>query len=204
MVKVELREGHKYWIGNKCVVGVNEILQAGGFIDFDRVNPLILERAQLFGSAVHKAVALFTAKKLNIATLDDALRPYLSAWRKWMDTTGFKPLCCEDRMYSKQWGFAGTPDQPGMIGKRYVLVDYKSSTTLSPVTALQLAGYEILMREKFKIKDNQKVERIAVKLGPDGEPKPTCYKELRDRAIFLSALNCYKWRKINGLLKEAK
>lgn len=204
MLKIELREGHKYFINGKRAPGVNEILNSGGFTDFSKVNAEILDCARDFGHKVHRAIALFTAKNLNQEILADELRPYLEAWKKWVSMTGFKPLCCEESMYSRQWGFAGTPDQPGMIGRKYVLPDYKSSAMLSPVVALQLAGYEILMRERFKIKDSQKIERIAVKLCSDGMPRPKIYNSFSDRGVFLGALNGFKWKKVNGLLKEAE
>ena len=60
------------------------------------------------------------------------------------------------------------------------------------MNALQLAGYKELWDYDKKSKDKIK-RRIVVYLKKEGTYKIEEYKDISDRAIFLSCLNVYNW-----------
>ena len=73
-------EQHAYTLNSVVVPSVTKILQIVGISDFSKVPADILERARLFGTAVHKACELFDKGTLDERTLDTNLWPYLDAW----------------------------------------------------------------------------------------------------------------------------
>jgi len=174
---------------------VTEILREVGLIDFSHVPLSIMEPAQKFGSAVHRATELWDRGTLDIEILSEPLIPYLEGWKKFLkdyDIT-INPDEIEQQFTSKKWGFKGTPDRWPMIGKKRTLIDLKSSTSMYPVTAIQTAAYDILLEENgIKIQ-----QRWGIQLNEKGTYRVEPYLKLNDRTIFLSALNVYKFKKEN-------
>lgn len=178
---------------------VTEILKEEGLIDMSIVNSDILERACLFGSAVHKACELKDAMKLDYESLDKALLPYLAAWVKFKEDyhIDFTNEQIEQQLVSDKWNFRGTPDRWCLIGKALTVIDIKTSTSIMPSTAIQIAAYAILVEEHTGKKVKQ---RWCVKLEA-GKYKIEPYKDNRDRTVFISALNLWNYKKEKGLLK---
>jgi len=100
-------EGHIYEGGT--LESVTQILQAEGFIDTTFYN----ERGRERGSFVHLAIHLDIMGELDEDTLDPELVPYLTAWRDFMNESGFHVEQTEQPMQSTVYGYAGTPDVIG-------------------------------------------------------------------------------------------
>jgi len=179
---------------------VTGIMQAEGLIDFSMVRQDIMERAQVFGTAVHKAAELWDLGTLDINNLDPAIVPYLEGWKNFLKDYGltFTPEEIEHRLVSKRYGFGGTPDR--WHTEKGLLVDIKSTTAMYPATAIQTMAYQMLIEESLKIKIKK---RIGVQLT--GEPgkgyKIAPYKDTSDKSVFLSCLNVYRWKQRKGLIK---
>ena len=179
-------ESHVYTVDGLIVPSVTQVLQSAGLIDFSCVPKSVLERAADFGNAVHKATALEDKGELDHFTLDISLQKPLDAWNKFKKDFKFVSSIIERPMYCEKYGFAGTPDRIGTIGRDDVLVDIKTGV-MTKTIALQTAGYEILA--PFRI-----ARRIGVQLNMDGTYKIEEYKDKTDRRVFLSCLNVANWK----------
>jgi len=171
---------------------VTSILKEAGLVNFDFINPDLLNRASAFGTAVHEATRLYDLNDLNENTLDPALKPYLNAWVKFKKDVGIKTFVeIEKEVCSKHYGFAGRLDRIFTRKNKLVLMDIKTSKNIMPVTGLQLAGYQIAYEEMAKKKIK---ERWGISLQ-ENKYSITVFDDLADRSIFLSALTLRNWRK---------
>ena len=158
---------------------------------------VMLERACAFGNAVHKATELDDLGTLDINTVDPAIAPYLEGWRKFKKdyNMSFQPHEIEHRLISKRYGFNGTPDR--WSTPKSTLIDIKTSTSMTPATAIKTMSYKMLVEENFPIKIKK---RIGVQLTEKGY-KITPYNDSSDKAVFLACLHIFNWKKRRGTLK---
>jgi hypothetical protein len=167
------------------MVTVTELLKAEGFIDTQWFTEYHAPR----GTYVHRACELSDLGELDMDELDPILTPYVEAWGKFMNESGFQITEMETRLISDTHQFSGKPDRIGIFNGRPAIIDLKSGA-LQPWTALQLAGYEILKGSPHK--------RFGVRLTDEGTYKITEYTDRSDRGVFLAALACYQWKYNNG------
>jgi len=142
------------------------------------------------GIAVHSATEYLDKGTLNWSTVDDNIMPYVMAYEKFKEETGFKPKRIEERLFHPYMCFHGQLDREGIwkLGMGRVLLDLKKYAP-PPQTALQLAGYDLLLP---KLKDPR--TRFALQLKDDGNYKLHEYKEISDKEVFLSMLTIKNWR----------
>jgi hypothetical protein len=107
-VKFE-EDGHLYTHNKTIIPSVTTILKEEGFVD----DTWFTEWAREKGSNVHLAIKYDVAGELDEETLDDEIRPYLKAFRKFMKESGFKVERAEVPGISTTYGYAGTPDLVG-------------------------------------------------------------------------------------------
>lgn len=192
---------HSYVLNGIKLPSVTEVLKAQGLIDYSRVDDEVLKTSSSFGSNTHSAIKLYLRGNLDESSLDPAIRPYLDGVIKFCKDYEFLPIKIEQPVYSKLWRIAGTPDVIGLSKLGITLPDWKSSTSIIPATAIQLAGYELIENEwrvpKMKIK-----HRVSVLLTGDGNYMPTFYKDKSDATQFQSAVNNYLWRVKHNLIKR--
>ena len=171
---------------------VTEILQDNKISDFSKVNPLVLSQAQEFGKNVHLACKLYDEHNLNMLTLDPELLPYLEGWMMFLADYRIKEfLNIEVTLYSKL-GFQGTPDRIYKVNIRYIdIYDIKTAEEKYPASKIQLAGYEVLAEETYKLKVRNK---YIIHLSKNDYKVEDC-KDSRAKIIFISALNLTKFRK---------
>ncbi len=183
-------DGHKYFYGGKEVPCVSDILSHFGISDFSMVNPNVLEAACLFGSNVHKTCELYD--KDDLESCDPVIEPYLDGWIAFRKDYPGNFDIIEQPLYSKVWGFAGTPDR--VI--RGTVIDIKSCPEYVS-HKVQTAMYQILGNENFpelKVKS-----RLGVYLKPSGyTPKP--HKDKTDLSIAKSLISIYNFKKRKKLL----
>jgi hypothetical protein len=192
---------HKYFYEGKNVLGVNEILELCGLRDVSNIPVAKLMAGADRGHAVHTACELWDRADWDNIRLDAPLLPFLEAWKQFRADTSVSLIEIEKMVFSRAWGYAGRLDRIGLFpdGRRAV-IDIKTSATLSPATALQLAGYQIAYQDMFP---KEKISsRIAVRLGRDGRYKMTEYKTEQDINVYKSCVIIAQWKKQN--LKEIK
>lgn len=161
---------------------------------------------------------------------DEKARNCVQAALKWMDIHKFKPLKAENKVFSREFGYAGTFDWIGYItscgnvdccpfkGTVKVLGDYKSSKDLYDEYRAQTASYQYAYNEELAYLDElnntppwevKPLEgRVLLRLGKDdGEfEAKVMLSQLefdKDMDGFLGALSVYNWMKQFQLDKKA-
>lgn len=187
---------HRYFYKGKQVPGVSEILDAERFVDLSFVPDDVLDDANNFGHATHHALYLEDRKELDWSTLDLHLIPYVEAWKKFCEDLKFVPNIelAEQMMYSKRWGFAGTPDKPGKMKLRNAIIDIKTANVKQKATALQLGGYQTLVEEYTK---KPYTVKGAVYLYETGKYSWVKFPDPNDKHVFIGAVSNYHWKKKN-------
>ena len=186
---------HSYYLKGFRIPGVTQVM--AGINDFLGVGEEIMAAAQERGTLVHTATALYDRDTLTLEEVqaDTVLEPYVRAWVKFREEAKFVPEGVEVQVYSVRHRYAGTIDRIGELRGVRVVLDIKTGAALNPVTALQLAAYQVAYNERHAVRVK---ERWAIQLGADGKYKLHQYKDdAGDWSAFLSALNLYSWRRRN-------
>ena len=174
-------EKHEYTVGGLRLPSVTEILT-----EVFQTPQYGEEYHMTRGSYVHLATELYDQGKLDESTVDDTIRPYFEAWKKFRAETGFVPEEIELRLYSETLRFAGTLDRIGTLGTHKILLDIKTGSGFG-LARYQTAGYEILRGQKMK--------RYGVLLTAEGNYKIQPFTEKTDRNVFLSSLTVFGVKK---------
>jgi len=101
------------------------------------------------GSRVHELIAQIDRGGIVSIEewdgLNSSVRNALIARERWSITYNYKPVATEVRIYSSEYGYAGTLDAFGTIGMqtecRYAISDWKTSKMVTPSMKMQLAAY---------------------------------------------------------------
>lgn len=184
-------ELHEYKLDGVVLPSVTTLMRP--LYDFSSVSEDVMKRAGAFGTAVHMACEMHDQDDLDEATLDPAIVPYLDGWKQFLRLSGAKPVLIETR-YASKMHFAGTIDRLCEIDGKLILVDIKTSATLSSAVGVQLAAYKHLLIEHGNGVD----ERAAVQLRADGTYKYKIYNDQHDWPCFVSLLTIHNWRQKNG------
>lgn len=183
---------HLYFVNGKPMPSVSSILAP--LVDFSRVPPETLEYARQRGTAVHRATELHDLGTLDEESVDEAVRPYLEAWKRFRKETGFVPKLIEHRVYSEYYGYCGTIDRQGYMtelkGSPLAVIDIKTPVQLGQVVGVQLAAYQ----EALRSEGIQADLRFAVQLRSDGNYRLTPYVDKSDFSVFVALLTIKNWR----------
>jgi hypothetical protein len=94
------------------------------------------------------------------------LRASIESFLDWADENRVGALAdTEFKVYSREFGYAGTCDFDGIVGGERCLVDWKTGKAVYPEMALQTVGYQIAREEELGI---QYDARWIVVLPKDG------------------------------------
>jgi len=181
MMALEYDEStHTYKIDGKVVPCVSDVLREAGLIG-DR---WFTEEARARGSYVAIATSLSDEGKLK--SVPDAINGYIQAYESFLYDSGFKIEQNEQPLADEAYGYAGTPDRVGKIGKDRVVVDIKTGQAW-PHYKLQTAGYAQLLPPPVK--------RACVYLANNGTYKVRHHTNPRDWNVFAAALKIAHWRR---------
>ncbi|KJU83915.1 hypothetical protein MBAV_003882 [Candidatus Magnetobacterium bavaricum] len=150
------------------------------------------------GRYVHQACELLDKDDLDETDLDESLRGYVQAYKKFKAESGFKVDLIERRVCSQTYGYAGTLDRTGIINGVDSIIDIKSGVK-QPCDALQTAAYMVALAEEKGWEARVRCQRFALYLSKDGMYKLQQHTDRTDKDVFLSALAVCKWKKENGL-----
>jgi len=149
------------------------------------------------GSAVHAWIEIYYNMKLSkvfedVPPLTPEIGSAIDAFREWDAKNHVRPICVEERIWSKE-RFAGTLDLYAEVGGQLTLLDFKSSTGHWPENVMQLGAYDLAFRERT----GNKVDRYMVvrldKLTGVPDPKEYSREDVELGAKrFLAILN-YWW-----------
>ncbi len=190
---------HRYTLDGQSVPSVTDVLALLSAAFYRGVDAEVMARAALLGQAVHKLIELDVGGCLDEDALDDALRPYLGMWRRFVATSGFRPILSESRVASPRYGYAGTLDLFGEMRDRAVLIDAKRTAAVPRTAGPQTAAYEIALRESHPNADpsgrnrvNYPLDRYALHLTPE-RWQLVPFRDPNDARVFLSALTLHNW-----------
>lgn len=182
---------HRYTWNGIVVPSVTQALKAANILDYRHIPQDILQRAAIRGTAAHKACELWDLETLNEETLDEEIRPYLEAYKRFTVETGWIPGRIEERHFNRTYTYAGTFDRIGLLNGALVCLDFKTGMVMDGHRA-QLAAYCMMMPQP------RRFQRIALQLKSDATYKVHPFP-IRDLSLdfnkFLGALS--DWRKLN-------
>lgn len=180
---------HTYTLGGIVRPSVTQVL--GKLHSFGMVPKEVLEAACQRGTYVHLLCQFHDEQDLDPASIGE-YAGYLDAWIKFSRDCDVKWDRIEHCMYSKRYGFAGTPDRRGWLkGRPYASVDIKTGKSLHRVCGMQGAAYRQLAAEE----DPQwlTARRATVQLAADGSYKFLPWDSPTDWPAFLSLVNLTNW-----------
>lgn len=197
-------EKHIYRYNGEIVPSVTTLLNEFKLIDFTGVPKETLEYKRALGSAVHYAIDLMEQDNLDEDSLSPEIKPYVEAYKRFREVTGFEPYGTENRLYSKKWRFAGTLDQFGTgltkISGDWWLIDFKCTWKLYASCGPQLNGYKILIEENKKelnLPEDFKLKGLGgLQLKPNEHYDLQEFKDPNDKQDFLACLWLH-WQKRN-------
>lgn len=200
------QEKHIYRLNGEVIPSVTSLLSEFALYDLSKVPQDRLKYKQGLGIAVHYACDLLDDCRLDESSLHEDLVPYVNAYKKFREVTGFEPRHSELRMYSKKWKFAGTLDKQGPFewqGKEQEsIIDLKCVWSMYPSTGPQTEGYKILFNENFK--DIKVKARFGLQLKESGNYEIFPFTDATDNSTFLSCLQLHYWRKRHHQKGEVK
>lgn len=193
-------ETHSYYLGDRRLTSVSEIIQSAGLKDFSMIRPDVMERAADRGTAVHAACHFIDQDDLDWATVSHEIEPYVRAWERFKLDTGIMEFSdIEKPQYHATFGFAGTPDRiiasyPISAPPERLVIDIK---TYKPdaVTGVQLAAYSFL---RFGPQPAwNEPQRWGVWLKEDGKYQIVEFKDRGDEAVFFACKTIHDFKRGN-------
>jgi hypothetical protein len=175
--------------------------------DFRHVPHDILEYARILGTAVHEACEYYDRSTLDTDTVDPVVAPYLAGYGQFLHDENPEILMIEQVVSHGVHKYAGRLDRGMRLRGRRAIVDLKTPkdvrvALVGPQTAAQLEALNYMLRTTMTPAEFQ-VERYerrwALQLTCEGTYKLVELSDTADLAVFLSCLNCMRWKEKYGL-----
>jgi hypothetical protein len=190
---------HLYALDGRPIPSVTSVIDfLNGYMG---VPEHILAPARERGQVVHEVTALYDRDDLVMDSVDPIVLPYLNAWIRFLNDTGFVPDLIEQPVFSRRHWYAGTLDRTGHFPRINIkaLLDIKSAAQLVPTVGPQTAAYKNAVLEMGD-PSAALMKRYALYLWPDRNPPyrlEPC-NDSSDMQTFASALNLHNWKKQYG------
>jgi len=192
---------HEYRVDGELKPSVTQLLEGAGLVvDYSAIPAATLLRARQRGIHVDACCDLLDAEDLEWSTVHPDAVPYVQAWARFKVAEGYEPVASQVQLYHPEYGYAGTADTVGTVGRRWVLVDRKATVKVAASYGCQLAGYTLPGLECAEAGGElapvpwPPPARAVVQLRPDGSYRVVPYEAPDDVAAFLAALALYQWR----------
>jgi len=179
-------EAHEYFLDERLIPSVTTLLQEVGLIDISKFPDIEFYRER--GKAVHSATEFWDKGTLDEDSVEERIVPYLDAYKRFRQETGFVPDATELPGYSESLWCAGTLDKIGMFNGVGAIIDLKSNS-VAPWAAIQLAGYNLIHGGGHN--------RFGLALKNNGTYKLHKFTDYADHRIFEGAAIIYNWKKVH-------
>jgi hypothetical protein len=187
-----VEETHEYFLAEKSLLSVTEVLSKAGLLNYPASTGYHMER----GAFVHRATEMIDKGTLDWDSLDGHLRPYCEAYKRFVDDVKPEIILSEKPMYQPNYFYAGTPDRVVKMNGLTTLIDIKSGSP-HPATVLQVAAYADLIGRNY-LEDIYISKAYVLYLRDDATYRLDEVKDLkRNLQIFLAALTVVRWREEN-------
>ncbi len=190
MYKLTLTPEHQYFLDGVIIPGYSQIVQDLGLVDLSRINQADLEYKRQVGTAVHKAIFLYNAGKLDMDSLEGVVAEYFKSWELFCKLYQPKILTehSEKIICSVKWRYGVTPDILMEVKGGLTVMELKCVSAMSPVTAIQTMAQRVALEETYGIKIKQ---RWGLQLKPNVMPTLTGYDSLSDDINWKSCVNVW-------------
>jgi hypothetical protein len=185
-------EDHTYWLGRHRLPSVTEILQP--LTDFRFVREDVLQWKSDLGRAVHRAIELHLLDDLEYDSLGGEVAQYFAQFLEFQRDSNFRAIATE-LVVSHPLGYAGTLDAVGVINRKVAVIDWKTTTALSPTVGLQTAAYANAVDKTPGDIPSVEGRRYVLRLSTDNyklHQIPTS-KYAGDLLTFASLLRVHQW-----------
>lgn len=185
---------HSYWVDGRRVPGVTSVLSP--LYDWLGIPADVLEAKSQLGVDVHAACEYEDQGGVDEDSVDDAVRPYLLAYRRFMRENDVEWVGIEERLYHPARGYAGTLDRRGRINNfPLAIVDLKTVVTPSPAIGVQVGAYADLVTANDPAWRYPAIDRFALQLRHDATYRLIPYTAPDDLACFYSLLSLHTWKR---------
>lgn len=201
-------ERHEYRYHGRIVPGVSDILEPLYREAFAHADPLALAEGAWRGSAIHEMIAAaetvgagVTSREVFriatdrlIAVVQPELQGYLRAYQRFRLDVGLEELAMERPIYNPNLGYGGTPDLIGTflaMPEDVIVLDWKTSVALSPITGVQLSGYKLAWNVNLEASEKSRRirQRWGVRLGDNGTYHLQSFTDPDDDRCFEALVN---------------
>lgn len=180
---------HTYRLLGAVVPGVTQILRP--LTSFDSVSPSVLAAKADLGRRVHLACEFDDDGDLDPESIEEDVRPYLDAWRRFRRETGAQVLASEQQVAEPLLQYAGTLDRVLLVRGTRWLVDLKTCISTPLAVGPQTAAYQRALG------DNSVTHRGALRLRPDGSYRLDHLTDPNDWAAFMACLTLHRFKEAN-------
>jgi len=174
---------HRYSVNGRELTGVTRALTDAGLIDTRWFN----DAACLRGTYVHAAIVMLHDGDLAEDSLDPILKPYVDAYRAFLDQSALRLDAIEERVFNEALGCAGTLDLRGQFPNDPPnvtnVIDIKTGF-VPPHVGFQTAGYVRLL----PIGAQPVRRRWALNLRADATYRLEPLTKRTDESVFLAAV----------------
>lgn len=190
---------HEYSEAGLVIPSVTQTLASVGIVDYSMVPRAILEHKGEVGRQVHLACQYLDEGVLDWDTIDPEVLPYVLAYEKFKQCTGFTVELNEYRTVATVNGmkFGMQLDRTGHINGKPYVIELKATAQIHRAWGIQLAAYALGLDRTWGVGLRN---RAAVHLKPNGTFAVEPFTDSNERQVFLWALGC-TWWKLNNLKK---
>jgi len=175
---------HLYTLDGRRLIGVTEALSI--LDDRWKVDPFYLERGRL----IHLCTEYYDRDELDESTIDERIRPYFEAYKKFKAETDFCPNFIERILFHPKYFYGMKIDRIGVLNNKRVMLDLKSGSP-AKVDKLQSAAYlEGCLANGIEVKAG-----FDLYLKDDGNYSLVEVEKPRNLLlVFLACLTVARWK----------
>lgn len=175
---------HRYWLGDRELIGVTAALTEAGLID----SRFFTEDAADRGTYIHAACELVDRDDLDF--VEPEYDGYVAAYGLFLRDARPNWLHLEHVVYDATLGYAGTADRVGLLNGAWAVLDIKTGPP-APWHGLQLAAYGRLLPGPTGLRP----VRYDLYLAETGTYRLEPQRTRTDDATFLAALAVAHFRR---------
>lgn len=154
---------HVYLLEKVPVPSVTTIMKPLSEAYYSKIRDDVLEKAAKRGTAVHNAIE--TLIQFGFEDIAEEHKLYLKAFKDWKEQWNVEVIETESKIYHKSFRYAGTADLICKENGVLTLVDFKTTSVLSPM----LLGVQLEAYKKALESHGIKVENVVgLQLKKDG------------------------------------
>jgi hypothetical protein len=198
---------HVYTVDGQIVPSVTQLLdEAGLTVDYTAVPYRVREHARQRGLHVDLACDLYDEGDLDWSSVHPECVGFVESWIRFREDERYEPVASQVPLYHPELQYCGTLDSVGTLNGSWVVVERKATARMSPLYALQLAGYSQAPYAAptgggpLRPVPWGTPARLGVQLKRDGSYAVVPFSDSEDLAAFLGVVALSRWR---GLRRDA-